>query len=252
MRFKDIMKTVSFFFGVGFLFLSVFVQLVGMWLVGIGWQAISGYVPSQLSKLIAFIQMTILIFSVVLGLIAALISTGKKIIPHFAMKPTSLLFCVIAFLVGLNIVISLVSLGNYKLVLQVKNYEDATSTYENLFDQARSPGGSFDRISDFVTKGGDINATNSRGQTFLHCASHAGHRMLVEFLINRGADIDAKDVVGRTPLILAASCGHTEIVRLLLSAGTDINVRSNRGYTALMWATDMEYQEIAKLLRSLD
>jgi len=70
-----------------------------------------------------------------------------------------------------------------------------------------------------ITKGADVNAINSVGDTPLHSAARAGHKDIVELLIAKGADVNAKDNQGRTPLWWANHRGHKKIVELVRKHG---------------------------------
>jgi len=51
-----------------------------------------------------------------------------------------------------------------------------------------------------LAAGGEINATDSRGQTPLHGAAFWGWNDVVQFLVDRGANRNAKDLKGMTPV----------------------------------------------------
>jgi ankyrin repeat protein len=51
-----------------------------------------------------------------------------------------------------------------------------------------------------LVAGGEINATDSRGQTPLHGAAFWGWNEVVQFLVNQGANLNATDRQGKTPI----------------------------------------------------
>ena len=51
-----------------------------------------------------------------------------------------------------------------------------------------------------LAAGGDINATESRGQTALHGAAFWGWNDVVQFLVDHGANVNATDRQGKTPV----------------------------------------------------
>jgi ankyrin repeat protein len=51
-----------------------------------------------------------------------------------------------------------------------------------------------------LAAGGDINATESRGQTPLHGAAFWGWNDVVRFLVDQHANLNAKDLKGMTPI----------------------------------------------------
>jgi ankyrin repeat protein len=62
------------------------------------------------------------------------------------------------------------------------------------------PGRSIAALDVLLKGGGEINATDNRGQTPLHGAAFWGWTPVVQFLADRGARLDAKDNQGKTPL----------------------------------------------------
>lgn len=136
----------------------------------------------------------------------------------------------------------------------------------------------------FVTRGADINRTNSFGETALlhaawrgqaeavkwllargakvnregaewsalHYAAFAGHGETSQLLLERGADINARSPNGSTPLMMAIHEGHEEMAGYLIKRGADRKVRNERGDTALDWAVKYNRTAIAKLIGSAD
>jgi ankyrin repeat protein len=62
------------------------------------------------------------------------------------------------------------------------------------------PGRSIAALDMLLKGGGEINATDNRGQTPLHGAAFWGWTPVVQFLADHGARLDAKDTQGKTPL----------------------------------------------------
>src|SRR5438045_8256208 len=71
----------------------------------------------------------------------------------------------------------------------------------------------------------------SKDVKLLHLASELGCEAIVKLVLSKGADINAADSSGQTPLYSAAWHRHTEIVQLLLSKGADINAADSSGQT---------------------
>ena len=65
-------------------------------------------------------------------------------------------------------------------------------------------------------------------------AAFYGRKEIVELLLSKGADVNAKDSKGETALMVAAFYGRKETVELLLSKGADVNAKDNEGKTALI------------------
>lgn len=59
---------------------------------------------------------------------------------------------------------------------------------------------SLDSLKLLIAAGGQINATDSRGQTPLHGAAFWGWNDVVQYLVDHGADLNAVDAKGKTPV----------------------------------------------------
>lgn len=66
-----------------------------------------------------------------------------------------------------------------------------------------------------LSRGDDVNATESRGRTALMLAAHRGHLESCSVLLDSGADFSLVDNDGHTALTLADTAGHDRIVDLL-------------------------------------
>jgi ankyrin repeat protein len=62
------------------------------------------------------------------------------------------------------------------------------------------PGRSVEALDVLLKGGGEINATDGRGQTALHGAAFWGWTAAVQYLADHGANLEAKDNQGKTPL----------------------------------------------------
>ena len=120
----------------------------------------------------------------------------------------------------------------------------------------------------FLSRGADINKTNSHGEQALqhaawrgrleavrwlvergarlnragrewgalHYAAFAGHAEVLAYLLERGADVNALSTNGSTPLMMAAREGRLATLDLLIARGADVNRRNESGASALDWA----------------
>lgn len=70
-----------------------------------------------------------------------------------------------------------------------------------------------------LDRGGDLEATDSRGNTVLHLATREGTRETLELLLHRGANVNARRKDGATPLAAALKDGQTAVADLLRRHG---------------------------------
>ena len=94
----------------------------------------------------------------------------------------------------------------------------------------------------------DIHQLNTFNKNALHIASEEGFHELVSILITKGLNIDAKDTWGNTPLIYAANTGSLKVVKLLVEAGASVNARNNNGKTAEMLTSGSDKELIFQVL----
>ncbi len=76
--------------------------------------------------------------------------------------------------------------------------------------------------------GDDLNATDTKGNTALHCAILHGHTDVANDLIKNGANLNAANKLGQTPLDLAALKDNLTLVTTLIQAGAKV-LRSSNG-----------------------
>jgi len=123
----------------------------------------------------------------------------------------------------------------------------------------------------FISKGADVNATDTRGQTSLYSTRWWRRTKVLEFLISQGADVNGKTDSGWTPLHAMVSASNNEAfrvasdgtrtpmagpsyletIRFLVSQGADVNVKDNRGQTPLDVAKKSNKTEIVEYLSSI-
>ena len=106
-----------------------------------------------------------------------------------------------------------------------------------VFQSRGDRGGSVERVRELIERGADVNVTNHKGQTALHCAAKAGFVDIVELLLAHGATVDAADATGETPLATALRSTAKDKARLLavvgklLAAGADRHHADKQGRT---------------------
>jgi RNA polymerase primary sigma factor len=70
-------------------------------------------------------------------------------------------------------------------------------------------------VRKYIDIGGDVNATDGRGQSLLILAASKGHKDICEILLDAGADLRASDNSGRDPISTARSHGYVDVLRIL-------------------------------------
>ena len=70
----------------------------------------------------------------------------------------------------------------------------------------------------------------------------------MKYLISKGAEVDAKDSGGQTPLLIAASRSQSDTVKVLLTARADPDSKDSGGNTALSYAAGKGRLETVKAL----
>ena len=99
--------------------------------------------------------------------------------------------------------------------------------------------GKLDVVQEWLDKGANPNAENTRGETALHLVSRGqfdgqnGGVNVVLLLIGHSANVNSKDKGEITPLHLACYYGRIEIVRVLLNHGARVNAKDELGQTPL-------------------
>ena len=133
------------------------------------------------------------------------------------------------------------------------------SWLKNLQLRSAVTRGALNRVSDLVSAGADVEATNPQGLSVLMLAAAYGQSDVVHLLVELGADINRSAVVtwagrrigGVTPLMAACcdSTGRADVVELLLDLGANAAARDSEGRTAFDYAELSSYQAIVALLR---
>ena len=101
-----------------------------------------------------------------------------------------------------------------------------------------------------LSRGVDINATDTDGETALHCALQ--NIAVAKLLIEKGANVNAKSKAGLSPFQKALVYANKEMVNLLISAGADIRQTNTSGQTALHTALSWPDKDILDLLLATD
>ncbi|XP_015176425.1 PREDICTED: ankyrin repeat and death domain-containing protein 1A-like isoform X2 [Polistes dominula] len=94
----------------------------------------------------------------------------------------------------------------------------------------------------------ELNATDQKGQTPMHCACTEENLEAVKALIELGANVNAQDNDGNTPLHVATRMRQIEMVQLLLKVGANIDLTDQMGFTPLHLAANHGCKGILELL----
>ncbi len=81
-------------------------------------------------------------------------------------------------------------------------------------------------------------------------ASDVGNPRIVEALISKGANLNDTDSNGLNSLMKASVYGYTDIIKLLLSNGINIHKKSNNNGSAILYASLHSQKEVVQLLLS--
>ena len=98
-------------------------------------------------------------------------------------------------------------------------------------------GGNPKTVQDLLDQGADVNITNYKGQTALHCAAKAGFVEPVRILLSHGANVNARDRDGDTPLHTACRSSIKDhqrlqqVVDLLIKNSADLCAENKQGRT---------------------
>lgn len=105
-------------------------------------------------------------------------------------------------------------------------------------------------LRELVSRGADVNQTNTAGLSLLQNAINLGYMEVAKTLLELGANPDFQDVTqsGMTPLHYACYRGNISAVKLLLGYGANPDLQDKSGYTPLHRAAFEGALEICKTL----
>ena len=93
----------------------------------------------------------------------------------------------------------------------------------------------------------DVNLTNFKKDTPLHCAASNGHTDIAKLPIENGATVNAKTTLAKdTPLHVAALNGHVEVAQWLIDFRGEINQGNNLAESPLHYASNMPKKDFGK------
>lgn len=111
--------------------------------------------------------------------------------------------------------------------------------------------GNISTMNALLDKGANVNEVSSgRWSSMpLHWAlvdDNKNSYEVVKLLISKGADVNARNSEGQTPLILAATNNRIELCKILVNAGALVNVKDNNGISPLNKAAEHTNVELVK------
>jgi ankyrin repeat protein len=86
----------------------------------------------------------------------------------------------------------------------------------------KGPNPALEAVQVALEFGGDVNATNEKGDTALHIAASKGSNALVQLLVDKGARLDARNKLGQTPLGVTQSATLSDSGRLRLRGTAEL------------------------------
>ncbi len=99
-----------------------------------------------------------------------------------------------------------------------------------------------------INAGADVNFPNVWGYTPLHTCAGRNFLKVAKFLIEHEASVNSKNEVGETPLFSAVKFGLKDMILLLIQNGADVNARNNAGRTPVFATADRNSSGILRLL----
>lgn len=111
----------------------------------------------------------------------------------------------------------------------------------------------FSEVEYLVSRGANLNAVDSNGNTALHLMASYGWFDMANLLVTKGANLNSVDSKGNTALHLIAYYGlRLDIAKLLIENGADLNILNNEGKTAVYLAASYGRIETSKLFDKHD
>ena len=106
--------------------------------------------------------------------------------------------------------------------------------------------GDAERIKFLLSKGADINASDTQGWTPLTSAARQRKDKIIALLIENGADPNLVDANGMTPLLAAGMRDHVPSVKILVEKGGDAEQPGPQGFRPLALAIAEQRYEVGK------
>ena len=109
--------------------------------------------------------------------------------------------------------------------------------------------GDLDKVKEILEKNPELlDGEDVQGNTPLTLAANSGRKEVVEYLITKGADLNSTNTYKYTPLHYSILRRHIGIAGMLVEAGADVNVPNVWGYTPLHTCAGRNFLKEAKFL----
>lgn len=201
--------------------------------------------------------------------------SAEPILPHINLFRWAVDQNLVAFL---NLLLELVSSGDYEDMLAYINYElvngrdplkiacqkGSAASLRFLLDQGLQNVQDSSLMLEAAKEGHEDvvrlllermdaypDSKDNKGRTPLSWAAGNGHELVVKLLIEQSnINVNSRDYMsGHTPLTWAAKNGHVEVVKILAERGdVELDPKDNEGWTPLSWAATIGHKAVVQLL----
>lgn len=121
------------------------------------------------------------------------------------------------------------------------------SADEAVFEASRE--GDISYLSDYISRGGDLNVRNEKGYTPFILSTYNKQLEFAQLLVESGADACAVDYSGNSAYMGVAFKGNVDVAKWLLDNTTcSVNHQNYAGQTALMMAALFDRETLVSLL----
>lgn len=131
---------------------------------------------------------------------------------------------------------------------KVYEWVELTDQQERTAYLIAAENGQSEALKFLASRGADIRAADTGGESALHAAATKGHPEACAAIVGLGVPVDHPSKNGETALLLASRRGKFDVVRRLLALGADPKVADRLGITALLGATRGNHKEICLAL----
>jgi ankyrin repeat protein len=107
-------------------------------------------------------------------------------------------------------------------------------------------------VTDLLTQGASVHASDGRGVTALIAAAYQNQLEVAKLLIEAGADVNVQDNTQQSAYLIPTADGYLELLKLTLVAGADVHSLDSYNGTGLIRAADRGHVEIIEELLKTD